>query len=320
LDTLDAAESRRFEAEQNVQLAGPFVKVENEEIVFGSEGTAHWRINIPETGRYVLGLMARGTPCNGVYPTAEITINGRPAGILNINSRTHQFFALEVSVERGDVDLEVAFINDARSATEDRNLFLDKLVLAPCTEGTMMEAITIPSALVHVPIGKGSLVLNAIKWDEPGSSTLRANRFAASLLQALGARFGKQKPVTILEAETLEPNPDMGAFYPAQDHVLFGANGYVGTKVLIARPGKYRVVLWAKGTPVGGVYPIVSVQLDGRELGRVECSGNSWSPHGLLVDLPAGDMTLRFAFTNDLRRDTEDRNLWLDRIELEQLN
>jgi len=136
----------------------------------------------------------------------------------------------------------------------------------------------------------------------------------------LGARFrGLHRP-TVLEAEALDPNADIAAFYTAQDHVLLAANGYVGTPVRIAAAGKYRVVLWAKGSPAAGTYPIVSVQLNGKELSRIECASDSWSPHELVVYLPAGKATLRFAFINDLRRLPEDRNLWLDRIEVERVH
>jgi hypothetical protein len=87
----------------------------------------------------------------------------------------------------------------------------------------------------------------------------------------------------------------------------------------VAQQGRYRFVLWPKGTAVAGVYPVVSVQLNERELGRIECVGESWSPHELLTDLPTGPAVLRFAFTNDARRPPEDRNLWLDRIEIEHI-
>jgi len=95
-----------------------------------------------------------------------------------------------------------------------------------------------------------------------------------------------------------------------------GANGYVEQAVKIAEPGSYRLGLHAKGTPVDGVFSIMAVQLDGNELGRVECASPSWSVFELLADLPAGDHVFRFAFINDARRPNEDRNLWLDRVEI----
>ncbi|HUW61898.1 MAG TPA: glycoside hydrolase family 2 TIM barrel-domain containing protein [Candidatus Bathyarchaeia archaeon] len=177
-------------------------------------------------------------------------------------------------------------------------------------------ALTSPPALVSVPVGKGWLVVNAIRWDEPGANALRAGRFACSLLAALGGRFCVPAPVTVLEAEAMQPNPGIGAFTRAQDHVLMGANGYVEQAVKIAEPGSYRLGLHAKGTPVDGVFSIMAVQLDGNELGRVECASPSWSVFELLADLPAGDHVFRFAFINDARRPNEDRNLWLDRVEI----
>jgi hypothetical protein len=122
--------------------------------------------------------------------------------------------------------------------------------------------------------------------------------------------------VTVLEAEAMQPNPGIGAFTRAQDHVVMGANGYLDQPVQIAEAGAYRVRLHAKGSAVDGVYSIVSVQLDGAELGKVECRSTTWGEFDMAASLPAGSHVLRVAFTNDARRANEDRNLWLDWIEI----
>jgi len=308
-----------FEAEQGARLEGPVVKIQGGEVVFGSNGTARWRINIPETGSYSLSLVARGTPCANTYPTAEISLDGKTIGIIEVNRSRLESFTAAFDANQGEHELAVSFTNDGKSATEDRNLYLDRIAFAKQSEDSSIEALTVPPALVRIPIGKGSLLLNAIRWDEPGGNALRADRFASALLGSLGARFRAQPPVAVLEAEALQPNPGIAAFVRTQDHVLFGANGYIEQSVRVAQQGRYRFVLWSKGTAVAGVYPVVSVQLNERELGRIECVGESWGPHDLLTDLPPGPAVLRFAFTNDARRPPEDRNLWLDRIEIEHI-
>jgi hypothetical protein len=308
-----------FEAEQGARLEGPVVKIQGGEVVFGSNGTARWRINIPETGSYSLSLVARGTPCANTYPTAEISLDGKTIGIVEVNSSRLEPFTAAFDANQGEHELAVSFTNDGKSATEDRNLYLDGIAFAKQSEDSSIEALTVPPALVRIPIGKGSLLLNAIRWDEPGDNALRADRFASALMGSLGARFRAQPPVAVLEAEALQPNPGIAAFVRTQDYVLFGANGYIEQSVRVAQQGRYRFVLWSKGTAVAGVYPVVSVQLNERELGRIECVGESWSPHELLTDLPTGPAVLRFAFTNDARRPPEDRNLWLDRIEIEHI-
>lgn len=201
-------------------------------------------------------------------------------------------------------------------AAPPRSRDMAEVQFVPTAKGPACVALTAPPALVCVPVGKGRLVLNSIRWDEPGANALRAGRFASSLLVALGGRFSVPAPVTVLEAEAMQPNPGIGAFTKKQDHVLFGANGHVEQAVKIAVPGPYRLRLHAKGTPVDGVFSIVAVLLDGNELGRVECASPSWGVFELRADLPEGEHVLRFAFVNDTRRANEDRNLWLDRVEV----
>jgi len=313
---IDPTQGESIEVEQRAVLEGAVVKIQSGEVVFGSEGTAHLQIGILETGTYVLTLVARGTPCAGTYPRAAVALDAQTLGIVEVRSAEHAIFPIGFYAEQGDHDLSVAFTNDARAAGEDRNLYLDKLILAQCAESDQAEAITVPPAVVCVPRGRGRLVINAVRWDEPGDNAVRASRFACGLLGGLGARFHAQRPVTVLEAETMKPNADIQAFYAAQDHVLLGANGSLRQLVRIARSGAYRVALWAKGTPVAGTYPIVAIELDGAEIGRVECRSESWAAHETVVRMPAGTATLHFAFTNDLRQSPEDRNLWLDRIDI----
>jgi len=65
-----------------------------------------------------------------------------------------------------------------------------------------------------------------------------------------------------------------------------------------------------KGAKGAGIYPIVA---------RTGRSGN-WAPHSLTVDLPAGEKMLRLRFINDDAPAPEDRNLWLERMEVERLD
>jgi len=83
--------------------------------------------------------------------------------------------------------------------------------------------------------------------------------------------------------------------------------------------GDYRITIVGRGTPLGGVYPIVKLEIDGKELGEVECKGEDWSPHSIVAHLPAGKHILRLSFINDEWNPPEDRNLWIARVEFEEL-
>ncbi len=120
----------------------------------------------------------------------------------------------------------------------------------------------------------------------------------------------------------MTPQPNLPWFRREVDHIYMGANGYVETKITVARAGRYRVGIWARGTPLKGVYPVAALELNGKGLGQVECRSDDWSVHFLTVDLPSGTYTLRLRFTNDAYEPVagEDRNLWVDKLEFELLS
>ncbi|MCS6862328.1 MAG: hypothetical protein NZT92_18655, partial [Abditibacteriales bacterium] len=202
---------------------------------------------------------------------------------------------------------------------EDRNLFVDKFVWARDTGEVNVENLTVPAALVRLPVGKGHLILNAIRWDAAGRNQRRAQRFISSLLSALGAGFRGQAQTSVVEAERMTPQPNLPWFRREADHVYMGTSGYVEGRVHVAAAGRYRVWLWARGTPADDEYPIVALELNSKEIGRVECASDDWSPHLLTVELPAGEFILRLRFTNDRFSPTGDRNVWIDRLEFEQV-
>jgi len=317
---LKPSEGRRIEAETDVRLEGNLVTAGKREVEFASGGSGHWTVRLPKAGAYLLGMMARGTPVGGVGPVAEVFLDGSRIGTFFIASRKARLYGLRFRAGAGDHNLTVRFTNDEYRPPEDRNLYIDHFLLSPDRAKTGIESLTVPPALVQVPVGKGQLVLGAIGWDEPsGKNRARARRFICSLLTALGARFAQPGTAGVVEAERLQPTPGIRYFQRREDHVAMATGGYVEGPVRIMRAGRYRVTVWAKGTPAKGVYPIVELSLGKRVLGQVQCASDDWDPHRLTANLPAGRFRLRVRFTNDRCEPPEDRNLWLDRIEFERL-
>ncbi len=318
---ISIAAARRFEAEEGVKLEGQGVGIQSGEVAMWTNARAHWQVPFPETGKYYFALMARGTPVEGIYPTIEVYLDGEKVGMLNISSEKPQLFACSFFVKAGMRRVTIAFVNDAWRPPEDRNLWVDYFLLAPIKEEELAEPLTSPPALVRVQVGKGQLILNAIRWEEAGRNGRKAQRFIASLLTALGAKFRSMAEVSVVEAEQMTPQPNLQWFQKETDHIYMGTNGYVETRVKIVKGGRYRVGIWARGTPAKGTYPIISLELNGKALGQVECRSDEWSVHFITVDLPQGTYTLRLRLINDAYDPIagEDRNLWLDKIEFEPL-
>ena len=308
-------------AARGAQLEGALVEPLGDGLAFYSAGRAHWHVDVPATGQYVLGIVARGTPLEGVYPMAELYLDTQRIGIAYIGSPKPATYTIPFHAKVGRRRLTLAFSNDACQPPEDRNLFVDRFVLARRRGPVGVRALTMPGALVEVPVGRGRLILSTIRWDAPGRNALRARRFICSLLTALGARSRGQAQLSVVQAETLRAQPDLLWFRRNGNHVYIGNSGFVHGPVHVKTPGSYRIWVWAKGTAVEGTYPIVALSLDDHEVGEVECASDDWTPHRLVANLPKGQFTLRVRFTNDQYEPDkdEDRNLWLDRIEFEKI-
>lgn len=313
------AEATKFEAEKGVETEERGVSVLEGEVSFWTSSRAHWWVKFPATGKYHFAMMARGTPVEGIYPIAEIYLDGEKVGVVSVSSEKPQLFSCSFFAKAGRRRLTIAFVNDAYRPPEDRNLWVDYFLIAPVKSEVDVEALTSPPALVVVPVGRGKLVLCSIRWDEAGKNGRKAQRFIASLLTAFGARFKRPTAVAVLEAERMNPQPNLAWFRKERDHIYMGTGGYVEAQIKVAKSGRYRIGVWARGTAAKGVYPIVALELDGKVLGQVECRSDDWSVHFVTADLPEGTHTFRLRFTNDFYDPVagEDRNLWVDKIEFE---
>lgn len=311
--------ARELPIDDTLDLEGKYVSLRDGGISFATVGSATWPVTLETSAAYLLGVVAGGTPCDGIYPLVEVRLDGEPMGFLSIAQGDPRSYTLLFNADQGEHKLTIAFVNDKTSGNEDRNFFVTHVTMAPYADAGVFEALTSPPALVHIPAGEGRLVLNTIRWDDAGANDLKARRFMSSLLAELGASFHTQRTASIVEAEALTPNTGIAHFSREDDHVRMGSSGFIEGPVRVVRPGRYRIGLWAWGSSAEGTYPIVVVTLDGKELGRVECASAEWGEHAITAELNEGEAVLRLAFINDYYEPPEDRNLWLDRIEFELL-
>jgi hypothetical protein len=181
-----------FEAENNAKLEGLYVRAEATGVIFATTGTATYNVNLPPGENYVVQVLASGTPKDGVYPQVRVSLDNQSVGTIQLSGREAKTYTLSFSAKPGAHTLKIEFTNDESSATEDRNLFVDKFTLGVRVGTPKVENLTNPGALVRYPQGKGALVLSSVKWDDAGGNGRRASRFASSLLGAMGAQFSPQ--------------------------------------------------------------------------------------------------------------------------------
>ena len=121
-----------------------------------------------------------------------------------------------------------------------------------------------------------------------------------------------------LEAEEMAL-PAYASLVPGEEgvEVALYANGEIGSGVRLPREAAYLIKLRARGTPAAGGYPRASVLIDGTPVGWVTATDTQLQTLEVLAALPSGEHRLSVAFTNDLWTEEEDRNLWVDWIELQ---
>jgi hypothetical protein len=92
------------------------------------------------------------------------------------------------------------------------------------------------------------------------------------------------------------------------------SNGEVAQSISVAQPGTYLFNVSAKGTPVAGGWPQMSLKIDGRAQDSISVPTNQLAFYTLSADLTTGAHQLAISFDNDAYAPPEDRNLFLDEI------
>lgn len=312
--TLDPDRAESYPA-TDLALLGTYVHPVDDGVVFASTGTGTMPVEFPESREYIFGLVARGTPCDGVYPVAAISLDGEQIGTIAVRSDEWETYTTYGEVEQGNHSLQVAFINDASNPpVEDRNLYLKTILIAPSEGSDRVSLLTKPAALARFPRGNGSVVIDNITWDTEERNATKASRFICGLLTGLGARFRAASGVTV-EAEEMQPEEGMPHFARRGGTAYLGSNGYVETEIEVARAGRYRIEVIAGGTQAEGIYPAVEVALDDAVLGEVQTTSAGPNSYFIEAELPAGIHRLRLRFTNDFYQPPDgDRNLTLDKV------
>lgn len=311
--TLDGKRARTFEIE-DWKRQGQIVERQSPGVVFATNGSASALVDFPAAGNYVFGLVARGTPTAGVYPIAQILIDRKPLGLIAIPDGEWRTMTVFGRVEQGPHEVSVAFINDAGNPPlEDRNLYVDKVLIARDEGGSAATFLTNPPAVAVARRGKGMVVLDQLRWDTEPRNARKAARYASSLLAALGGDFTPRLGVTI-ECEHMTPQPEMPFFHNDGTHVALACNGHVKTPIEVAVAGRFTMEVTASGTKAAGIYPLVEVRIDGKRVAQVQLTDGNWRPYSSRVELAKGTHELSLAFVNDFNHDGEDRNLMLDKV------
>lgn len=309
----------RYEIE-TWDLGGQIVKVTGagKEVTFATGGTATGTARVAEPGIYRVTLVAGGTPAAGGWPQVRISANGHPVGHVELDQGESQLYAILAELPAGDITMELAFVNDRYINGEDRNLTVDALLIdRKRIDQGALKLLTWPPAVAVVDVSPSAcIVLDGVRWDINPRNAAKGARYASVLLGNLGASFKLPafEPAWA-GPEHFAPVGSIPYFNKTSAHVALVAAGTVQAEFECIQQGDYDVIVRARSTPAEGIYAKARVSIDRTVLGEPEITSEQGADFSVgTLGLDVGTHRLRVQYTNDLNREGEDRNLYLQGI------
>ena len=94
-----------------------------------SNGNIKSSVNFPHSTIYDFEIIAKGSVAAGIWPNMELRIDEATKATFTVNKSTWDSYKAQVSVPSGLHEVIIAFTNDLKTSTEDRNLYVDKIII-----------------------------------------------------------------------------------------------------------------------------------------------------------------------------------------------
>jgi len=312
----DSASAQRFEAER-MEIEGKITRVADAGVLFATMGSATKRVRIARPGTYRITVLAGGSAAAGVFPVAAIGIDGKAVARVALMQGDTRAYVAMADLPAGEHQLSVAFVNDAQIGGEDRNMFLDAVLLdrEPMAK-TEVEFLTLPTSLAVRNTNGVRVIIDGIRWDTNERNRTKGRRYASTLLGNLGCSFGMPEGgIAWVSTESFEPVGTIPYFKKTKSEVALVAAGTVQAQFKCERPGLYRVFVRGRSTPAFDEYGKALVKVDGDAVCEVVLGARTVNVfRGDVAQLGEGMHELTVSFTNDIWRDGQDRNLYLSAV------
>lgn len=292
------------------------VSLRDDSLYMGSLASVETDVEFARSGPYALGLLLKGTPLGGIFPLVDVLIDGRRCASLSAQGISWSFAWCSVGVEAGRRRVGLRFANDEYDPEhhEDRNLWIKQLQTVP-TRDLRADKLIAPAALVQASLGKGTILIDQVRWDAKIGSD-QSKRYLSTLLTNLGADFGSSSQGLRIAGErfsAVKPSPGLRF---ADGKAYLGTNGRVIAKVKFATTRSYEFRVRASGTPAEGVFPHLALSIDGKAVSGATLARGEWHTLPMEAAVSAGEHEVGLALTNDLYRPPEDRNLRVEWLEI----
>jgi beta-galactosidase len=168
--------------------------------------------------------------------------------------------------------------------------------------------LTTPCILLKIPYKKGYFIIDMMHWEK---NPVDATRIVSTILTNVGIPM--KTPYITLEAETM-PIEKVHLGERGDNFYAFYTEGYLGANVTFKTSGVYTFRLYAWADVVAGEGAVVEVYLDKILMGTVEIT--SKGVYDIEFYVEQGVHEVGIAFTNDYYSPPDDRNIYVDKIEI----
>ena len=306
---------------ESMTAPGSEPRFEPKSVYMWRAGSLEKTVRFPQSGRYTFMIRGRGTPCGGVYPRVELSIDGRRCGGVSTESEDWGTYYVAATVSEGEHKLALAFVNDAsnQETGEDRNVRLDHVAYGP-TPPLKSKRLLEPAVLVKVPLGRGFLLLDQVRWAEDNSNAEKASRYISNLLINLGCAFETRSDSLVIAPASMEPQRDFRFTRSDDGAAYLGSNGTIQQTVQFAAGGDYQFVIRASGSGAGGEFPNIRVGLDGQPIADLKLRQSNWHTLRVSTSVAAGEHKISLSFTNDFYDPPADRNLRIQSLTIRPIS
>ncbi len=267
--------------------------------------------SLPKEGSYSLTFRAWGTPAQGEFPRVDLIVDD----VLHnpvIVSDAHDTYLVELGpLAAGQHTLQVVFTNDAVINGQDRNLMFDRVQVLEAKAWEGFTPLCQPAVLSELRLGKGRLLLDQVRWDAAGSYQRHADRYLSGLLAGLGVTAEGSNLELEIPGQAFKLAWDTPWANPTSDGFYLGSNGAVEVEVEAFSAGVYELAVVGGGTSVKGIFPIIRVFVDGKQVDELAYSGPGPEAVVTQAQLALGKHIVRVEFINDEWDPPEDRNFRL---------
>ncbi len=200
----------------------------------GSAGSGGWwldnngyvaqNITVTEPGTYVFNVSASGTPASGDWPQMSLHIDGQVTDSIIVPTSTLASYILSADLTSGTHQLAISFDNNAFNPfTEEPNLFLTQIQWGRESDDSPTTLLTQPAAVAQARLGNGLVILDEIMWETEIQNATKAQRYASTLLTALGAAM--TLPLTLAIEAAAMTNVNVFSYYVVGNIAWVNSNG-----------------------------------------------------------------------------------------------